>query len=117
VVERGVRYVKVDDSARQIVFDMQALFSDHGGRRQDPDSIQYGNTASWLVGWLSKVAGPSGWRCSRRFVDVGARDRIWALSKEPRRVLSRSCAPCSGLPPVLDRDRPPAGLRARPMAQ
>lgn len=58
VVERGVRYIKVDDHARELVFDTRALvigFLATG--RGDPDSIRYGNTASWFVTWLEEKIG------------------------------------------------------------
>ncbi|CDX20116.1 hypothetical protein MPLB_1820031 [Mesorhizobium sp. ORS 3324] len=57
-IERGVRYIKVDDDARQLVFDTRALFIGLvAAGQEDRDSIRYGNTASWFVDWLQKRVG------------------------------------------------------------
>lgn len=55
VVERGARYVFIDAERREIVFDLRALFLGFlFAGRQDPNSIRYGNTASWFVTWLEQ---------------------------------------------------------------
>lgn len=57
-IERGVRFIALDHKAREIVFDTRALFLGLlAAGRQDPDSIRYGNSASWFTSWLSQKIG------------------------------------------------------------
>lgn len=58
-IEQGVHFIVVDDSARELVFDMRALFLGLlAAGEPNPSSISYGNTASWLVEWFSERTGP-----------------------------------------------------------
>lgn len=58
VVERGVRYIKTDPNTAEQLFDTRALVSGFlATGRGDPDSIRYGNTASWFVTWLEERIG------------------------------------------------------------
>lgn len=53
VIERGVRYLAIDDATREIRFDSRALmmgFLIVG--EVDRSAIRYGNTATWLHEWL-----------------------------------------------------------------
>jgi hypothetical protein len=57
-IERGVRYLVRDDSAKALVFDTHALFMGLlSAGRQDADSIRYGATASWFADWLETRLG------------------------------------------------------------
>jgi hypothetical protein len=58
-IELGVRFMSVDHSRQQLVFDARALFLGLlAAGRQDRDSISYGNTASWFSAWVSETVGP-----------------------------------------------------------
>jgi|GEM_PF-1401054 len=53
VVERGVRYIKVDETRQELVFDTRALVLGFiAAGIGDRDSVRYGNTASWFSDWL-----------------------------------------------------------------
>ena len=59
VIERGARFVAVDPKMREIILDGRALFIGFlAAGQQDRDSLQYGNTASWFVAWLSTRVDP-----------------------------------------------------------
>ncbi|MBZ9772427.1 P-loop NTPase fold protein [Mesorhizobium sp. CO1-1-8] len=58
-IERGIRYVNVDNEAQRLVFDTRALFIGLvAAGQEDRDSIRYGNTASWFVDWLRRRIKP-----------------------------------------------------------
>lgn len=58
VIERGVRYITVDTTSNELVFDMRALVIGFILAGQDDgDSIRYGNTASWFSAWLLERYG------------------------------------------------------------
>ncbi|WP_031237843.1 P-loop NTPase fold protein [Mesorhizobium sp. LNJC405B00] len=77
-IERGVRYIKVDDEARQLVFDIRALFIGLlAAGQEDRDSIRYGNTASWFVDWLQRRTG-QGQVSEMVIAQLGNQDAIFA---------------------------------------
>ncbi|TCN26934.1 P-loop NTPase fold protein [Sinorhizobium americanum] len=54
-IERGVRYVAVDNDAQQIVFDAKALVIGLlAAGETERDSIRWGNTASWFYDWFAR---------------------------------------------------------------
>lgn len=57
-IEKGVRFIRVDNKAGELVFDMRALFLGFlAAGQQDRESINFGNTASWFAAWLSTRLG------------------------------------------------------------
>lgn len=55
---RGARYLVVDHRARQLVFDMRALFLGFlEAGRLDRESKRLGNTATWLAAWIGREVG------------------------------------------------------------
>ncbi len=57
-IERGVRFIVVDQKASELVFDTHALFLGFlAAGQQDRQSINFGNTASWFANWLTQRVG------------------------------------------------------------
>lgn len=55
VLNRAVRYVKIDDNRSQIVLDSRAfLLGLLSSGRQDTPSAQYGNTATWIASFVAE---------------------------------------------------------------
>ncbi|TIN77491.1 P-loop NTPase fold protein [Mesorhizobium sp.] len=77
-IERGVRYIKVDDDSHELVFDIRALFIGLvAAGQEDRDSIRYGNTASWFVDWLQRRTG-QGQVSEMVVAQLGNQDAIFA---------------------------------------
>ena len=59
-IENGVQFVRVDESAREIVFDTQALtlgMLETG--RPTPRGMSFQNSSTWLFHWLKDIIGES----------------------------------------------------------
>ncbi|MGO7837235.1 P-loop NTPase fold protein [Rhizobium johnstonii] len=54
-IERGIRYVSVDERARRIVFDARSLVIGFlAAGETERDSIRWGDTATWFYDWFAR---------------------------------------------------------------
>lgn len=64
-IERGVRYVSVDETSREIVFHAKALVIGMITAGEiDRDSIRWGNTATWFYEWFIPLLSQEGYRAA-----------------------------------------------------
>ncbi len=87
VIERGVRYVRGGEGDRALVFDRRALFLGFvAAGQEDPDSIHYGNTASWFVHWLGRRVGRANLGSALARARMADTDQVFRALSSGRKV-------------------------------